>query len=91
MELKEPPVKEIERAIEAGLKKGHLDFFLEGDKLHGKFSLVQLKSGEKDQWLLIKGKDRYASTSDVTAHDKSVRTDRSLKEIAEGKKKRKRP
>jgi DNA ligase D-like protein (predicted polymerase)/DNA ligase D-like protein (predicted 3'-phosphoesterase) len=81
--------KEIERAIEAGLKKGHLDFFLEGDKLHGKFSLVQLKSGEKDQWLLIKGKDRYASTSDVTAHDKSVRTDRSLKEIAEGKRKKK--
>src|SRR2546425_12156057 len=39
-----------------GLKKGKLLFELRGYKLHGKWTLVKLKKGEKE-WLLIQEKD----------------------------------
>ncbi len=45
------------------LKKGHLSFFLNGEKLHGLWHLVRLKKrrGEsKDNWLLIKSNDEAA-------------------------------
>src|SRR5262245_49997996 len=48
---------------ERGLKKGHLDFTLEGKRLKGHWHLVRMhrKAGEKkDPWLLIKAKDEYA-------------------------------
>src|SRR6188768_1272549 len=47
----------------AGMKKGHLRFTLEGDKLKGAWHLVRLRprSGEKrDNWLLIKSDDEFA-------------------------------
>lgn len=39
-----------------GLKKGHLDFKLNGHKLHGRWVLIKTKSssGKKNQWLLMK-------------------------------------
>src|SRR3989441_1374751 len=43
-----------------GLKKGKLLFELRGYKLHGKWTLVKLKKGEKE-WLLIKEKDGYVA------------------------------
>src|SRR3989442_9309777 len=43
-----------------GLKKGKLLFELWGYKLHGKWTLVKLKKGEKE-WLLIKEKDAYVA------------------------------
>jgi bifunctional non-homologous end joining protein LigD len=43
------------------LKKGQLKFNLKGKKLKGGFALVQLKDDEKN-WLLIKHKDKYATT-----------------------------
>src|SRR2546422_5468206 len=43
-----------------GLKKGKLLFELRGYKLHGKWTLVKLKKGEKE-WLLIKEKDAYVA------------------------------
>jgi bifunctional non-homologous end joining protein LigD len=48
--------KDVEKAIDAGLKKGHLTFSLMGKKLQGTFNLVKLKDTDKN-WLLIKGKD----------------------------------
>src|SRR6478735_9512258 len=45
-----------------GLKKGHLDFSLEGEKLHGRFHLVRMhgRPGEKKtNWLLIKAHDEF--------------------------------
>lgn len=44
-----------EITIDAGLKKGHLNFVLHGEKLQGTFNLVKLKDDKN--WLLIKGKD----------------------------------
>ena len=46
-----------------GLKKGRLDFTLEGAKLKGRWHLVRMgaKRGEKhENWLLIKGSDEAA-------------------------------
>jgi hypothetical protein len=42
------------------MAKGHLDFRLEGEKLHGRFHLVRLKARPRDKqesWLLIKSAD----------------------------------
>jgi bifunctional non-homologous end joining protein LigD len=76
----------------AGLKKGHLDFRLEGDKLHGRWHLVRMhgRAGEKKEpWLLIKSKDeaaRSAKDPDILEDEPlSVVSGRSIPEIAEGK------
>ena len=50
-----------------GLKKGHLEFELHGQKLKGRWHLVRMhgKPGEKrENWLLIKGDDEFARSAD---------------------------
>ncbi len=47
---------------EAGMRKGELRFVLDGNRLHGRFTLVRLKPrpgqrSRQDNWLLIKGHD----------------------------------
>jgi bifunctional non-homologous end joining protein LigD len=77
---------------DAGYRKGHLDFNLEGEKLHGRWHLVRMhgRAGEKKEpWLLIKSKDeaaRSASDPDILEEQPlSVVSGRSIPEIAEGK------
>jgi bifunctional non-homologous end joining protein LigD len=68
-----------------GLKDGHLTFILEGQKLQGEFALIKIKDAkEEGAWLLVKKGDEYASESDVTKEDKSVRTGRTMNQIATG-------
>ena len=47
---------ETEKAVEAALLKGHLDFDLQGRKLRGGYTLIRLK-GKPDQWLFLKRRD----------------------------------
>ena len=50
-----------------GLKKGHLEFELNGQKLNGRWHLVRMhgKPDEKrENWLLIKGDDEFARSAD---------------------------
>jgi bifunctional non-homologous end joining protein LigD len=62
------------------LRKGELRFVLTGKKLTGRWTLV--RTGPR-KWLLIKGRDTHASTTDITAtHPRSVRTKRLLAQIA---------
>ncbi|RDV01925.1 DNA ligase D [Undibacter mobilis] len=75
-----------------GLKKGHLAFDLEGAKLHGAWHLVRLRKrpGEKrNNWLLIKSDDEEARAprdKDILKEaDFSIKTGRSMDEIAQGK------
>jgi len=64
----------------AALRKGELRFLLHGKKVKGRWTLV--RTGPR-RWLLIKGRDDYASTSDITeTHPRSVRTKRLLAKIA---------
>jgi bifunctional non-homologous end joining protein LigD len=78
--------KEIEKAVDVGLQKGHLEFCLFGEKLKGTFALVKLKNVEKENnWLLIKVKDEYAKNSlDLEKLDYSVRSGKTLEEISSG-------
>jgi bifunctional non-homologous end joining protein LigD len=70
--------------VDASLKKGDLKFSLFGAKLHGSWVLVRTKFGraDKPQWLLIKHRDRYASTDDILVEKpRSVLSKRLLDEI----------
>jgi len=73
--------------VDAALEKGDLKFTLAGKKLRGSWVLVRTKLGyggsKKPQWLLIKHRDGYASSDDITAEKpRSVLTNRLLAEIA---------
>jgi bifunctional non-homologous end joining protein LigD len=75
-----------------GYAKGHLDFTLEGEKLHGRWHLVRMRARGNDRhenWLLIKGKDGSARSGrgkDILEEEPlSVVSGRSIDEIAAGK------
>jgi bifunctional non-homologous end joining protein LigD len=64
----------------AALKKGEMRFVLHGRKLKGRWTLV--RTGPR-KWLLIKGRDADADTTDITlTQPRSVRTKRLLAGIA---------
>ncbi|WP_342641809.1 DNA ligase D [Rhodoligotrophos ferricapiens] len=72
-----------------GLKKGHLEFELHGEKLSGRWHLVRMarRAGERrDNWLLIKGEDEAAREPDdpdiLEEQPQSVITGRSIDEIS---------
>jgi bifunctional non-homologous end joining protein LigD len=75
-----------------GYAKGHLDFVLEGKKLHGRWHLVRMRGRDRDRhenWLLIKGRDDEARSGrgdDILERQPlSVASGRSMDEIAAGK------
>jgi bifunctional non-homologous end joining protein LigD len=77
-----------------GLKKGHLEFTLNGKKLKGRWHLVRLKprEGERQEpWLLIKSEDEYARTKSdpdiLEEESRSAISGRTIEEIAAGKSK----
>ncbi|WP_018235530.1 DNA ligase D [Ensifer sp. BR816] len=73
-----------------GLKKGKLAFRLHGSRMKGGWALVRMRprDGEKrESWLLVKQDDDSASEdgeSLIKQHVVSVRTGRTMDEIAEG-------
>jgi bifunctional non-homologous end joining protein LigD len=77
-----------------GLRDGRLKFTLEGERMKGGWMLVRMgghaQERGKDNWLLIKEKDKYAKpghgTSLVEKSLTSVSTDRTMDEIASAKK-----
>jgi bifunctional non-homologous end joining protein LigD len=69
----EKTIREQEKSIREQLKKGELKLVLFGEKLRGEFALIRIgKDERKNQWLLIKKKDEYESSEDVTKNVKSV-------------------
>ena len=67
---------------------GELKFALDGEKLHGRFTLVKTRGYNKgqDDWLLIHKKDAFADPSwDVDALPRSVKTGRTNDEVKEGR------
>jgi bifunctional non-homologous end joining protein LigD len=73
---------EGERRLREGLRKGHLRIVLNGHKLKGEFSLLKLKRGADNAWLLVKGRDQFASDADVTKQDHSISSGRTLEDVA---------
>ena len=68
-----------EREIRDGLEKGKLSVLLRGEKLKGSFALVRTK--EAKQWLMIKHKDRFVTTGDVTVQSHSVLSGKTVQEL----------
>jgi bifunctional non-homologous end joining protein LigD len=64
----------------AALRRGELRFVLQGHKVKGRWTLV--RTGPQ-KWLLFKGRDTFARTTDITqTRARSVRTKRLLAQIA---------
>ncbi|HYR33272.1 MAG TPA: non-homologous end-joining DNA ligase [Burkholderiales bacterium] len=68
-----------ERRVREGLEKGKLGFFLRGEKVKGSFALVRM--ADRKNWLLIKHKDRFVGTTDLTAMDRSVLSASTLDDV----------
>ena len=80
---------ESEKILKEGYKKGDFKFYLEGQKLKGEFVLVKMKNRGEKQWLLIKHKDKFTSTKDILDEDRSVLSDRTIEDIANNEKPKK--
>ena len=78
---------------EKALKEGHLKFVMEGARLHGGWALVRMKDdkpgAKRHNWLLIKHDDEGAASAKTAqallAEDRSVASERTMSEIAEGR------
>jgi bifunctional non-homologous end joining protein LigD len=72
--------------VNAALAKGDLKFKLHGKKLQGSWVLVRTQgwgSSSGKSWLLIKHRDQYTSTKDVTIEKpRSISSNKLLAEIA---------
>ncbi len=72
--------------VDAALEKGELKFSLQGTKLKGSWVLVRTRSlgkSSRSSWLLMKHKDRYASTKDIVVEKpRSVLSKRLMAGIA---------
>jgi bifunctional non-homologous end joining protein LigD len=84
------PVGDPHKALE----DGDLKFTLKGKRMKGEWVLVHMKgrdSGKRENWLLIKHRDRYATETDglTEKFTTSVETGRDLEGIAKGLKSRK--
>jgi bifunctional non-homologous end joining protein LigD len=80
------------------LAKGDLKFTLDGEKLHGGWVLVRMRSdkfgGKRDNWLLIKHRDKFARDGDgdaILKKDRSVASGRAMKAIEAGTGKKPKP
>jgi bifunctional non-homologous end joining protein LigD len=82
MDHAEEPVKKQEKTLLEELKKGDLKIVLHGKKLKGAFALVKMKGRGENAWLLIKKDDKEASETDITKKDRSVKTKRTMNQIA---------
>ncbi|MGB3274250.1 MAG: DNA ligase D [Xanthobacteraceae bacterium] len=72
-----------------GYAKGHLEFELDGDKLHGRWHLVRMHGRPREareNWLLIKGEDEFATAKGgddiLDQRPESVKTGRAIDDVA---------
>jgi bifunctional non-homologous end joining protein LigD len=76
-----PEVPDVDKAMRAG----QLKFSLHGTKLRGSWALVRTVIGgsSRTKWLLVKHRDRYASTADIAVDKpRSVVSKKLLADIA---------
>ncbi len=66
------------------LTAGKLHFALDGDKLQGEWTLVRIKHGEDNEWLLIKSSESAPSVSRKKDNESAI-TGRSMARIAREK------
>ncbi|MGB6207510.1 DNA polymerase ligase N-terminal domain-containing protein [Mycobacterium sp.] len=69
------------------LGRGHLAFYLHGEKLHGGYALTRIREGKDETWLLLKRRDEEASDNSaehnpVRTQPESVLSGRTLDELS---------
>jgi len=75
--------KEAEKKALKDLASGSIKVILHGEKIKGSFSLRKLrKEGAEKAWLLIKSKDSFASEEDITKKEASVKTGKTIAQVA---------
>ena len=73
--------EEQEKLLLKQLYTGDLKLKMHGKKIKGTFALFRLKKEEKS-WLLVKKDDEYASEDEVIKKNKSVKSGKTLAQIA---------
>jgi len=83
---------------EDALSEGELKFELDGERLHGRWVLVRMRrersKSKRNNWLLIKHRDREAHDGDgdsLLARHRSVASGRTMAQIAAGSGRRPKP
>ncbi|MEO3407605.1 DNA ligase D [Mucilaginibacter sp. CAU 1740] len=70
--------KAQEKHLLKQLASGSLKIKLHGEKLNGEFALVKTHGMGENGWLMIKHKDEFATSEDVTKKDKSVLSGKTI-------------
>ncbi|WP_404399923.1 DNA ligase [Idiomarina seosinensis] len=72
------------QSIEDQLDDGHLNIWLQGEKIYGGYALIRTDGGDDERWLLVKMDDDKADArrNPVSTETSSVKSGRSLKDIA---------
>ena len=73
------------KGYKPNFKKGPIKFILKGSRLKGMWTLVKLKSD--NNWLLIKDEDEHHLYDDINEFNTSIKTNRTIEEIANNIKK----
>lgn len=75
--------EDIHWSMVQSIDEGHVEVWLEGEKLRGGYALVRFREGEDEAWLLIKMKDELADASRHPARTEpaSVLSGRTLEDI----------
>jgi bifunctional non-homologous end joining protein LigD len=74
-----------EKILVKAFKAGSMKIRLHGQKLKGEFALVRTKGQADNAWLIIKHRDEYATTEDITLKDKSVISRKTIESMAKDK------
>ncbi|HUS26109.1 MAG TPA: DNA ligase D [Nevskiaceae bacterium] len=74
--------EDSEATMRKELKKGHLTFIVHGKKLKGEFALIKMHNNpDENAWLLVKKGDAYATGTDVTTQDESVKSHKKVDDM----------
>ena len=73
--------------VAEALRRGHVSFRLEGEKLRGGYALTRFRTGKGEAWLLVKMDDADADPGKdpVATEPQSVVSGRTLEEIGTGR------
>src|SRR6201996_592810 len=79
--------KAQEKHLLKQLASGQLKIKLHGEKLNGEFALVKTHGMGENGWLMIKHKDDFATSEDITQQDQSVLSGKTIAQMAESSEK----
>jgi DNA ligase D-like protein (predicted 3'-phosphoesterase) len=72
-----------DKSLEASLEEGKIEVHLYGQKITGAFALIRRSKSESNQWLLVKMRDRHASSnfSPVASEPASIISGRTIEQM----------